>query len=728
MPISLSDLLKTVPIASDLPSVKAVRGVEKVEAGNPYFVEPTLSLETECTAPSLILIAAPAAVGKSTVAREIARRQNAPYWDLAKFRVGTNTFTGTLGQSYGAQYGTVLTELAAGNFLLVIDALDEAHVRAGTEALEEFLDDLVNQTLQPRARPTVILLGRVDTVDFAEHLYLSESKVPYSRYKLDYFDHARALDFIDKHLDRKRAEDGGKVLHRDPQRRSDFEVARDDLFQLVYDLLARDVKDPWSSSEVSDFLGYAPVLDALAEYLGHPNLQVVLNQIVDARNAMEGINASKKWHFLRKIIATLQSREQEKMHNSVRHDLGAIAKQIGWDDWDKLYNSEEQSARLLANFVSGSVKETLPTQLLPIYSKAVASQLPTHPFRGDRNGFAGIVFEEYIYAWAMTRRDEMLPDVRERLASASYRPTPILAHFIATMPWDNHGPALDAEDFGYFYDSVMAAAVRRGDVRLRIETDARGTLASLEAGEGEKSEKFMVNIRSAESGVHFGANLSFADISIDHPVHLGSASRPLLLGPGVHITCSELVLEAEQVEVLLEQHEDVSLAAKSFRNARAGSGSKLSFPKSEAKGGTLRVWWPNVGHPWNPYKDQALKIIDLSTFSLHARCFLKFVQMFVGERQRAVESVETARLEPQERSVRDDLIRLAMKRGVLTKTQGGHGPAYHFNNDFGSLKRLVGATDAALTQAAQDFAITFLGQADFEQVVAAAEPNKAGRR
>ena len=133
--LSFAEFMELLPSEGGAPPlVSSGIGVDYVSDANPCFVEPSLSAGHPVRADtSVILLSAPGAVGKSTVASELARRTHATLWNLAQFQVGSNTFTGTLTRAFGAASGAVLTGLASGKSLVVLDAIDEAAVRAGSQ-------------------------------------------------------------------------------------------------------------------------------------------------------------------------------------------------------------------------------------------------------------------------------------------------------------------------------------------------------------------------------------------------------------------------------------------------------------------------------------------------------------------------------------------------------------------------------------------------------------------
>jgi hypothetical protein len=230
--IGFGDLVAALPRGDRFRLRKSVVGISAVEAPNPCFVEPDLEVEEAIQAgrTSVVLLAAPGAVGKSTLASELALRTGAPLWDLSQLQVGSKTFSGTILDAYDFEATGVLKRFQTGEYLFVLDALDEAQVRAGSQNFDAFLADLAVALKEPRDKPTLVLLARTDTADWV-HLMLSDGGVPISRYQIDYFDEPRADSFIGKRLDERRNRDGHQAIHR--QQAKPYRDARGALFGLV---------------------------------------------------------------------------------------------------------------------------------------------------------------------------------------------------------------------------------------------------------------------------------------------------------------------------------------------------------------------------------------------------------------------------------------------------------------------------------------------------------------
>src|SRR5947209_5059714 len=90
------------------------------------FVAPLLAERLDVQAsddPAVVVISAAGAVGKSTLAREIAFRKGSPLWDLATAKpVGHHSLIGQLTNSYGyTNSPSAFKALEAGTLFLVID-------------------------------------------------------------------------------------------------------------------------------------------------------------------------------------------------------------------------------------------------------------------------------------------------------------------------------------------------------------------------------------------------------------------------------------------------------------------------------------------------------------------------------------------------------------------------------------------------------------------------------
>lgn len=129
---------------------------------SPAFVEAELRLRPDFDdlAAPVWLVAAPGAVGKSTLAKEISAQTGAVYLDLARAEtVAGNYLTGGLVKN--GLYDAWRQEQAT----VLIDALDEARLRVTQSSFEDFLNDV--KTLSDGRHLPAVLFGRIGIIEEA---------------------------------------------------------------------------------------------------------------------------------------------------------------------------------------------------------------------------------------------------------------------------------------------------------------------------------------------------------------------------------------------------------------------------------------------------------------------------------------------------------------------------------------------------------------------------------
>ena len=108
----------------------------------------------------ILLVSAPGAVGKSTLAREIAARTGAVLVDLAQAEaVGSSTVSG------GLAWADMFNGFRRGDVALMIDGLDEARMQVTEASFAAFLED-VRKLARADGKP-ITLFGRTSAVEEA---------------------------------------------------------------------------------------------------------------------------------------------------------------------------------------------------------------------------------------------------------------------------------------------------------------------------------------------------------------------------------------------------------------------------------------------------------------------------------------------------------------------------------------------------------------------------------
>ena len=131
--MKLEDLLQTLSDCDGPTRFPLRRTGEDLDyrlTGLDAFVAPNLStrpdVSTDSSGATVTIISAAGAVGKTTLANELAFRKKTLLWDLAQSRaVGQSSLSGTLLSVFGtAQIAGIDSSLRSGKLFLVIDALD----------------------------------------------------------------------------------------------------------------------------------------------------------------------------------------------------------------------------------------------------------------------------------------------------------------------------------------------------------------------------------------------------------------------------------------------------------------------------------------------------------------------------------------------------------------------------------------------------------------------------
>jgi len=693
--IKFHEFVSLLPRGDDLrreASKNFPTGVSWVETSNPCFVEPDLQVQhpIEPGRTSAVLLYAPGAVGKSTLASELASRAHAFHWDLSKFQVGSRTFSGTILDLYGFASTGVQKRLREGKFLFVLDALDEAQVRAGSQNFDAFISDLAGVLRDPRAMPSVVLLARSDTADWVRLLF-EEAGVPLARYQIEYFDKARAVSFIEKRLDDRRRQEGAQLLHRQQVR--PFSEAISVLFDLIYGLFGVSEHKAWEDSRVRNFLGYAPVLEALTDYVDVSNYMALIKELRDEAGV-----ARDPWQFLADIIKRLSDREQLKVKEAVRGQLEPAARAAGWSEWARLYAPAEQYNRVLGLALRVPVDplgSLLPHALARQYEEALEIILPQHPFLSGRQ-FANVVFKEFVYAWGVARGSGPLSDglrnaMRDR--ENPFLPSQLFSRFIVNLG-DAEAVVLDGQDFGILYESFFS---RAQEVGLTLIQAGEEIQASIHLNREEEVE---LEVLDTGSGVHFWRRLGNADIEVPGLVQLGLPGQRFLLGPATNMECGPLTVGCEDLDV--DVSGDVTIHADSY----IAGPSRLSIRVRNESQGKLAVSWPGLGHPWVLYKGSVTKgPLGLSE-TVRGDTLRKFIMMFRRQRTRQERTLLKARWSQEQLKDRGELLDLALRRGVLRRI--GEGNLLELTNDYDSLRTLV-EDRPSLAPNAREFVVEYLG-------------------
>ena len=345
--------------------------------------------------PSIILVSAMGASGKTTTARAISFDTGLPVLDLAKNdAVGDKTLTGTITDSYPVErIGEVLNGLQHGTCGVIVDGIDEARSKTTEGSFEAFLGDL-HRLSSGSNTTSILILGRSQVLlDVWCHLRVAGADV--GIIQIDPFDIEQAKKYIDSHARR----DG------DNSQRKSYEGARD----RVLDTLGRAFTVDRSDREFLSFVGYPPVLDAIGTLLRteQKNYFRIHQQVLG-----EGHVGNVAAGLLVRICNFLLDREHDD--KAVPNFIETMVKGLPGETVIRstLYNKDEQCARILATALSrpfqssiswgDDISDSQRNELDTEYNSKAEQWLAVHPFfKEDKNTIRNPVFAAVATMYCM---------------------------------------------------------------------------------------------------------------------------------------------------------------------------------------------------------------------------------------------------------------------------------------------------------------------------------------
>ncbi len=520
---------------------------------------------------NVLLFVASGAVGKTTLAKKIASDVSAPLWDLATTKLGDNSFKGTLVSAYGNSYPSVVDSLANGTGCLVIDGLDEAEAGSGWSSLESFLKQL-SSMVAVSPRPSVLLFSRVPTAELVE-LALEEAGIRTGRIDIQFFDRNASVDFISQVLD-----DQGSNNHRTQP------AAYADLLDYIFFETARsitpgtDINNIWSDSQLRAFLGYAPVLEAIAAL------------VAATRNFAERPRIghdNPAGSVIGRIMESLLSRESQKLTEALRS-----GGRISISSESDLYGPEEQRKLVVRHlYLGGADSVAVPSGLgssdESAYRDARRDFLPNHPFL--HNGrFSGPAFRDYVLAYMLLGDTESETQARKIIESDAFRLTKLFLDFYLGFAREVvEGSALfpsSLEHLGYLWEAD-SAALRKGDCAVQeVLSVAGGTVKWT-----SRRTSTVVEFERGNSLVRLPFSVENSEVDVDGGLVLGCRNRPFRVTDS-SIEADRLTIESNQLEVVCNRDRGgVRLASnESIRASLSGP------PTLYDNGGPILFEWPGA--------------------------------------------------------------------------------------------------------------------------------------
>lgn len=532
------------------PSVRALEIVDEIPPG---YVWPNLREIDNPHVANVVLIVAAGAVGKSAAARALAARLRWPLVDAAKAQVGSYSLSGLLHDSLGFESG-YMSEIVTGKAGVIVDALDEGHLRAGTSNFEEFMDNIRKLAGSDHGKSTVVVFSRPDTAEIVK-LFMEEKQTRYAVLQLDFFSYEQACAFLDSHLDELHHRSPGKnyqIARQHPKAYADLRDLRlREIAQALLSIPVSDIKSEWKS--VAEFLGYAPVLSVLAEYLAVPNPHAEVSRRLDT--------SANPSDILLQIVDTILQREQMKFQQQVCARLiSHLPATEEWQNSEQSYSPTEQSMRLVAKRMgldlAVDMPAMLPGSLRQQYETDAGQFTADHPFLAGSNA-VNVVFEDFLLAKASA--DE---NVRVALKPSAAVPLegvgPFFHRFVASFaPKDEDGAGKQVA----VIPERLIGALLESHHKSQVDP-AKALFVYVQAGE----YAFLVFARTSESTNQPAPEVEYrvSDVSgvivlptrlargvvlTDAGVAIGERSKRFLLGPAVTMKCIDLEIEASSISV-----------------------------------------------------------------------------------------------------------------------------------------------------------------------------------
>lgn len=509
---------------------------------------------------SVILVSAPGAVGKSTLAKQIAHETGAIYVDLAKADpVGGNSISGGIFRASLPWKDSATAVL--------IDGLDEARLRVNQASFDAFLSD-VAAVSKGRNVPTV-LFGRTGSVQDA-WLTLSDHTDSISVLEIGFYDTDQSIAFAEGVLSSQLPDDP----HSGPRKRA-------------LSLTLQGLRSQ-TEGDGDRFAGYAPVLTAVATRLVREQNPSALISSIEARD--EAIT-------LKDIVKSILERERGKLSSLAFEDATLH---------ERAYSVADQMQHLAAR-VYNAESPPPPGGMSPIdsatYADALATWVDEHPFLNGARAPSSAVFEAAIAAHALmgagTKSSALSREIEKGAAA-----NPFLPEFYPQKP----GAIIPPEHVGVIYNSLRARLSLGDSASLAVEgpeddSDNNPLVAHIEiAMQRRNADRAQIIEFEAVGGGPLVLGKHLEDVEVAAPlarVDIGPGDEVIFVTP-VMIQCRDLSLTAERLIVETPQG-DVETGA-AFLQAEFFDGSLLSSVPLLRGGASLAVAWPtSSAHPWTAF-------------------------------------------------------------------------------------------------------------------------------
>lgn len=518
---------------------------------NPHTIEgyvwPNIEMAQNSPGARVLLIEAIGAVGKSAAAAAIADRLNWPVIESARAQVGSYSLTGLLHDALGFD-SDFMAEVSRGDSGLVVDSLDEAHLRAGTSNLLAFLEN-VNSLANTKAGSgvSVVMLSRPDTAGIIRMAF-EEFGAPLMEVRLEFFDALKAATFINSYL--RRQVSNGKsgsydVVIKHPKA---FAELRDHRLKFIAEAMLghsiSNLVNAWT--DVRSFLGYAPVLEVLSEALAVANPHKDL-----AKKPAIAISSRK---ILLDLVKELLDREQGKFSTQTADSL--LARLPADVEVKKFapYDADEQAGRLIAKMIgidySGDRPLDIPDAIRADYEAHANQFLQDHPFLEGRHP-VNVVFGDYLLARASTDPTNSLAGKPVQIEEAAVGPFyyRFVQEMAPTRPGDSNPTVREGIVSALVASQIKSQPVTSLDrASLWGWTQSDGA-ASLEIYDPGVDDYLNFAVEGLTGALAVRGQLRQAIILTDEGIILSEKDGRFAIGPMAIVVCDELLVDSPLLQV-----------------------------------------------------------------------------------------------------------------------------------------------------------------------------------
>lgn len=505
---------------------------------NEKYVKPNFTNEVgsfkKGKLPKVILISAAGATGKSELTQYLSCRFQIPIFDLSKHSpVASNSLTGLFFETLGPQgLATYVQDLKNGNGMLIIDALDEGHLKTTVEGFNSFLDGIVGMCREAQETP-FILLGRNQVIENT-WLYLEEQNVESSILRLESFTIEQAVEFIDKQV-------GNTNFNKPYMQVRDYIINSVEVF----------FKSPSeiNKKEYQSFIGYAPVLLSIAILLKKSSNFSALYEELNSKHD-KGIS------LIISIVEYILTRDkEEKVYPSLLtgllkdrpNDFKNIVKQSA-------YSMEEQCARILFKQLGVPFKKTITDDPLfeLKYNEKIDEFLEEHPFLKSNGEIQNTVFECFIIAKLMN--NSLYSEYVLTYLNTKYKDAFMLFFVFEKLSIDK---IILPQFLSHLYSSIRSLDSNKNYFSMEIfSAEEEGTsidLVNCEVelifGPGDKKQNFSFTLQIRNEDV-LALPPSIGNFHIQAPVNVLLSARRIEISAPVTIDCSSIKIDTSEFVVI----------------------------------------------------------------------------------------------------------------------------------------------------------------------------------